>query len=606
LKLETRNLKLIRKNTLLSTILIANRGEIALRVMRACKELGLRTVAVYSEADRNALHVQYADDAYLIGPPPPTESYLCIDKIIEIARRAGADAIHPGYGFLAENAHFARACRDANIIFIGPTPEAMERMGSKVGARNEAIAADVPIVPGTSTSVTTVDKVRELGDQFGYPLAIKASGGGGGRGLKIVKSPNEAQAAFESARREAAAYFNNDEVYVEKYLTDPRHIEIQILADNHGNVIYLGERDCSIQRRHQKLIEESPSPAVTPSIRAAMGEAAVRLVRRVQYTGAGTLEFLFEAGQFYFLEMNTRIQVEHTVTEELTGIDLVKWQIRVTGGEQLPWSQDEIALRGHAIECRINAENAREQFRPSLGTLTNYREPHGFGVRVDSGYGQNDTIPQFYDSLVAKLITWGQDRAEAISRMRRALGDFKIDGVHTTIPFHQLVMQHPTFERGEATIRFIEQHITDADLQTLPQPELAPATGDEPEGEAVRAFQVEVNGRRFQVRVAETGGAKNATVNGAAAKAPRRPEGGGKRNQAPPASANAITSPMQGTICAVHVQPGTAVEAGQVLFVVEAMKMENEITAPRAGTIKDVQVSERASVQGGQILATLE
>ncbi len=586
-----------------STVLIANRGEIALRVMRACKELGLRTVAVYSEADRDALHARYADDAYLIGPPPSAESYLQIDKIIAVAQRARAGAIHPGYGFLAENVQFARACRDAGIVFIGPTPEAMERMGDKVPARSEAIAAEVPVVPGTSKPVQTVEEILRLGEAFGYPLVIKASAGGGGRGIKMVRGPEQAQAALESARREAAAYFKNDVVYVEKYLSDPRHIEIQILADNHGKVLYLGERDCSIQRRHQKLIEESPSPAITPPIRAAMGAAAVRLAQRVGYTGAGTLEFLFEDGQFYFLEMNTRIQVEHTVTEQLTGIDLVKWQIRVAQGERLPWAQDDIMLQGHAIECRINAEDVSDNFRPSLGTLTTYREPHGFGVRVDSGYEAGTTIPQFYDSLIAKLITWGQDRDEAIQRMRRALADFMISGVRTTIPFYQLVMQHPAFERGEETIRFIGQHITDADLQTLVQLEVSAADMDGQPVESVRTFHVEVNGRRFQVRVAE---ASDSTLAGnpATSKAPsQRTTATAKQTRT---NISAITSPIQGTVVAVHAQPGMAVEAGQVIFVVEAMKMENEITTSRAGIIKEVQVTEQAPVQAGQVLATLE
>ncbi len=594
------------RRRLFSTVLVANRGEIALRIMRACKELGLRTVAVYSEADRDALHVRYADDAYLIGPPPPTASYLQIDTLLAIARRAGADAIHPGYGFLAENAAFARACEAAGIIFVGPTSAAMERMGGKVSARNEAIAADVPVVPGTTAAVETVDEVLRLGAELGYPLAIKASAGGGGRGLKVAAHADEVAAAFASAKREAAAYFKHDEVYVEKYIADPRHIEIQILADAHGNVLHLGERDCSIQRRHQKLVEESPSPALTPAMRAHMGAAAVRLAQRVGYTGAGTLEFLFEAGQFFFLEMNTRIQVEHTVTEAVTGIDLVKWQLRVAQGERLPWTQQQINWHGHAIECRINAEDPAAGFRPALGTLTAYQEPHGFGVRVDSGYKQGDTIPQFYDSLVAKLITWGQDRAEAIARMRRALADFTIEGVRTTIPFHQLVMDNPAFAAGAATVRFIGEQITDAQLAALTLPEL-PAVNDAGTSTGARTFEVEVNGRRFQVRVAGTEVAAVAATNGVAAtQTARRERAPARRKHAPTADPDAISSPIQGTIVAVRVQPGAQVEPGTVLFVVEAMKMENEITAPRAGTIKELRVAERAAVQAGDILATLE
>ncbi len=589
-----------------STVLIANRGEIALRVMRACKELGLRTIAVYSEADRDALHVRYADEAYLIGPPSPTESYLQIDIIIATARRAHADAIHPGYGFLAENATFAAACRDAGITFIGPTPEAMERMGSKVPARNEAIAANVPVVPGTTAPVASVDEVLRLGEQFGYPLAIKASAGGGGRGLKVAAQRRDVADAFDSAKREAAAYFKNDEVYVEKYIRDPRHIEIQILADTHGNVLYLGERDCSIQRRHQKLVEESPSPALTPDLRAEMGDAAVRLTQRVGYTGAGTLEFLFEHGQFFFLEMNTRIQVEHTVTEAVTGIDLVKWQIRVAQGERLPWSQEQIKLTGHAIECRVNAEDPAAGFRPALGKLSTYREPHGLGVRVDGGYAEGDTIPQFYDSLVAKLITWGQDRVEAIARMRRALADFEISGARTTIPFHQMVMDSQAFQRGSATVRFIGEHITEEQLKSLAQPELVTVENDHVREEVARTFAVEVNGRRFQVRVA--GSPPIQPSNGAAASRqqtsmPTRTRAKQGTRQA--VDPNAIASPIQGTVVSVRVQPGAPVEAGDVLFVVEAMKMENEVTAPRSGTISAVHVSNRAAVQAGEILATL-
>jgi acetyl-CoA/propionyl-CoA carboxylase biotin carboxyl carrier protein len=500
---------------------------------------------------------------------------------------------------LAENAEVARACRAAGIVVVGPTPEAMERMGGKVPARNEAIAANVPVVPGTIAPVHSPPEVRQWAEQFGYPVAIKASAGGGGRGLKVVEQPEQVEEAFASAKREAAAYFKNDEVYVEKYLVNPRHIEIQILADQHGNAVYGGERDCSIQRRHQKLIEEAPSPALTPALRAEMGAAAVRLAQRVGYVGAGTLEFLFENGQFFFLEMNTRIQVEHTVTEQLTGIDLVRWQLLVAGGERLPWAQNDIVPRGHAIECRINAEDAADNFRPSLGTLSAYREPSGYGVRVDSGYGEGDTIPQFYDSLVAKLVTWGADRGEAIARMRRALNDFVIDGVRTTIPFHQHVMQHPVFAAGDATIRFIGQHVTDADLKALQQP--APAPTAEQAEDAARQFHVEVNGRRFVVRVAEQGDGSSPR---SAVPQPRRVPKGGARAQA--ANGNAVTSPMQGTVVAIRATPGMAVEAGEVLFVVEAMKMENEITAPRAGTINEVVIVERAAVQAGQTLATLE
>ncbi|HEY1011710.1 MAG TPA: acetyl-CoA carboxylase biotin carboxylase subunit [Herpetosiphonaceae bacterium] len=585
------------------TVLIANRGEIALRVMRACKELGLRTVAVYSEADRDALHVRYADDAYLIGPPPAVQSYLQIETIIDVARRAGAGAIHPGYGFLAENAGFAAACAEAGIVFIGPPVGAMERMGGKIPARQVATAAHVPLVPGTTEAVETAAEARRLGAQYGYPIAIKASAGGGGRGLKVAYADDEVEAAFDSARREAEAAFKSGELFVEKYVLDPRHIEIQVLADQQGNVVYLGERDCSVQRRHQKLIEETPSPAITPATRAEMGAAAVRLCQAVGYVGAGTLEFLLTPeGQFYFLEMNTRIQVEHTVTEMVTGIDLVAGQIRVARGEPLPWTQEQITLRGHAIECRINAEDAGAGFRPALGTVSAYREPAGYGVRVDSGVEAGSTISPYYDSMLAKLITWGETRAEALARMRRALDDYQVEGLVTTIPFHKLALAEPAFERGEATVSFIPRFLEDK-LKQLPG--AAPAdTAEEPA--ASRTFEIEVNGRRFSVRVAGDGLQPAAP---AATAAPGRQQGGGRRAKAKAkhhADPNAVVCPIQGTVVAIKTAPGAQVEAGQVLFVVEAMKMENEITAPRAGTVKELGAAIGVSVEAGTTLATLE
>ncbi|CAA9379311.1 MAG: Biotin carboxylase of acetyl-CoA carboxylase, partial [uncultured Chloroflexia bacterium] len=474
-----------------STVLIANRGEIALRVMYACRELGLRSVAVYSEADRDALHVQYADDARLIGPPPATESYLNIPAIIGAAREARADAIHPGYGFLAENPALAHACDDAGIVFIGPSARAMERMGGKIAARQEAQAVNVPVVLGTPGPVETPEEVRAFAAQHGYPVAIKASAGGGGRGLRIATNADTVEEAFNAARREAEAYFKSGELYAEQYLAHPRHIEVQILADTHGTVLHLGERDCSVQRRHQKLIEEGPSPALDGSQRAAIGAAAVRLAQHVGYVGAGTMEFLWQNDAFYFLEMNTRIQVEHTVTEALTGIDLVRWQLLIAQGVALPWTQQDIVTRGHAIECRINAENAADQFRPSLGTLHTYQEPHGLGVRVDSGFAQGTTIPPYYDSLIAKLVTWGQDRDEARARMRRALDDFTIGGVHTTLPFHRWAMTQPVFAGGNATIRFVDEHFDEALLPPAAPVEPSPAPTPL---EGARAFEVEVNG----------------------------------------------------------------------------------------------------------------
>jgi acetyl-CoA/propionyl-CoA carboxylase biotin carboxyl carrier protein len=581
---------------LFDTVLVANRGEIALRVMRACKELGLRTVAVYSDADRDAPHVTYADAAYHIGPAPAPQSYLDIARLIKAAQRAGAGAVHPGYGFLAENAAFARAVAEAGLVFVGPTAAAMERMGGKVAARREAVAAGVPVVPGTLEPVDSPAAVRLLAAEYGFPIAIKAVAGGGGRGFRVVQSDAELDAAFESARREAEAGFGNAALYVEKYMADPRHIEIQILADAHGNVVHLGERECSVQRRHQKLIEEAPSPALTPELRAHMGAAGVALARAVGYQSAGTLEFIFQDGEFFFLEMNTRIQVEHTVTEMVTGIDLVQAQLRIAQGEPLWFTQQQIAVRGHAIECRINAEDAAHGFRPALGTLAEYHEPAGFGVRVDAAAFAGYTIPQHYDSLVAKLVCWGADRPAAIARTRRALADYRIGGVTTTIPFHQLALAHPAFERGDTTVNFIPRFLM-AELAALAETTLPMAHSTPASFEAEpRVFDVEVNGKRFNVRVTETS-------NGA------RPHSAAQRNARPkrvgPAgSVDGVISALQGTVAAVSAAPGQQVTAGQVLFVVEAMKMENEIAAPHAGTIGEVRVQPGQQVEAGTVLAT--
>jgi acetyl-CoA/propionyl-CoA carboxylase biotin carboxyl carrier protein len=577
------------------TVLVANRGEIALRVMRACKELGLRTVAIYSEADRHAPHVAYADAAYLVGPASAAQSYLNIERIIEVARESGAGAVHPGYGFLAENPSFARAVTLAGLVFIGPPAEVMERMGGKVAARREARAAGVPVVPGTMYPVGTLEELRACALEYGYPIAIKAVAGGGGRGFRVVFEESELRQAFESARREAEIGFGNADVYVEKYLTDPRHIEIQVLADTYGNVLHLGERECSIQRRHQKLIEESPSPVITPDVRQRMGESAVRLAKQVGYVSAGTLEFIYQDGEFYFLEMNTRIQVEHTVTEMVTGVDLVKAQIRIARGERLWLTQDDIMIRGHAIECRINAEDPANNFRPSLGTLVEYSEPYGFGVRVDSGVHKGYTIPQHYDSLIAKLICWGDDRAEAIARMLRALADYRIVGVAHTIPFHLATMAHPVFQEGRATINFIPHHLADH-LSTLSQGPISTVSVGSVVSGPARIFEVEVNGRLFTVRVAEAETRSERTE--------RRIRQDRAAHRALHPVADGVASSLQGIVSAVVVSPGQEVEAGQVVFVIEAMKMENEITAPRKGVIGEVRVQVGQTVEPGTILAT--
>ena len=437
-------------------VLIANRGEIALRVIRACRELGIQTVAVYSEADRESLHVRFADDDVCIGPASSRDSYLKIPRIIAAAEITGADAIHPGYGFLAENAEFAETCKASNIAFIGPTPEHIRVMGDKASARKAMAAVGVPIVPGTPGPVEDVDEALGFARQIGFPVIIKAAAGGGGKGMRVAKDPDDFARSFQLARSEALSAFGNGDVYVEKYLTRPRHIEFQIMGDRHGNVIHLGERDCSVQRRHQKLIEESPSPALTPELREAMGDAAVRGAKAIDYVGAGTVEMLLEDGKFYFMEMNTRIQVEHPVTEMLTGIDLVKEQIRVAAGEKLSFKSMP-TLRGHVIECRVNAEDPARNFQPSPGRIDTFHPPGGPGVRLDTHVYAGYTVPPYYDSLLAKVICQGRDRQEAIRRMHMALESFIIEGVTTTVPFLARVMQNPRFMAGEVDTKFLER-----------------------------------------------------------------------------------------------------------------------------------------------------
>ncbi len=438
-------------------VLVANRGEIAIRILRACEERGLRTVALYSEADRTALHVRYAEEAYYIGPPPASESYLRIDRILDVARQAGADAIHPGYGFLAENADFAQACIDAGITFIGPPPDAIRAMGDKVQARKLMKAAGVPVIPGTEDDITDEAAIAAA-EEIGYPVLIKAAAGGGGKGMRLVHTPEELPRALAAARREAKAAFGDDRIYLEKVIENARHVEIQILADQYGNVIHLGERECSIQRRHQKLIEEAPSTAVDEDLRQRMGEVAVRAARAVGYTNAGTVEFLLDAeGNFYFLEMNTRLQVEHPVTEMVTGVDIVKEQLAIAAGRKLRWKQEDIRMKGWAIECRITAEDPFNNFMPTGGTVTYLKEPTGPGVRVESSLYEGMEVSLHYDPMVAKLIAWGETRAEAILRMRRALEEYRIGGVKTIIPFHIQVMNSTQFILGNLDTRFVDR-----------------------------------------------------------------------------------------------------------------------------------------------------
>ena len=451
---------------MLEKVLIANRGEIALRVIRACRELGIRTIAVYSQADADSLHVKLADEAFCIGPPVSTRSYLHIPALISTAVVTGADAIHPGYGFLAENANFAQICADHRIKFIGPSPEAISGMGDKSRARESMAKAGVPIVPGSSGLIHDDAVAFKVADDIGYPVIIKATAGGGGKGMRIAQDEAQLGRALASARSEAAAAFGDAGVYIEKYLKPIRHVEIQVLADSHGNCIHLGERDCSVQRRHQKLIEEAPSPALSPELRQKMGDAAVRAASNIGYEGAGTVEFILSGNQFFFMEMNTRVQVEHPVTEMITGIDIVKEQLRVAAGMPLSTSQQDVSLLGHSIECRINAEDPDRNFLPSPGRIEAYVAPGGPGVRVDSHSYPGYTIPPYYDSLLGKLIVWGRDRQEAIQRMQRALDEYAITGIKTTIPFHQRVLANPAFQRGDVSTDFIEKHMTPHEVKT--------------------------------------------------------------------------------------------------------------------------------------------
>ena len=577
-------------------VLVANRGEIAIRVFRTLHELGIGTVAVYSEADRSALHVAVADEAYLVGAGAPAESYLNQERILEVAARSGAEAIHPGYGFLAENAAFARACTTTGLVWIGPPPEAIEAMGSKVAARARMTAAGVPVIPGTTDPVESAADVRRLGDELGFPLAIKASAGGGGKGLKVVRSADEVERAFDSARREGEAYFSDSDVYVERFLEDPRHVEVQVLADTHGNVIHLGERDCTIQRRHQKLVEETPSPAVDADLRARIGQIAVDAARAVGYQSAGTIEGLLDReGNYYFLEMNTRIQVEHTVTELVTGLDLVREQVLIAASEPLWLRQEDVRLTGHAIECRINAEDPSNGFLPSPGRITTYREPAGPGVRVDSGVTAGSEVSGLYDPLVAKLVVHGVDREHARRRMLRALEEFEIGSVTTLIGFHRALLDHPCFAEGGTCHGLVESELLAERAQQLSHETTIAAPPDGALRE--RVTKVELDGRRFEVTrlVPEPLWAELAR---------RRADRAGPRGGHGVAR-DAVVSPMQGTVLAIEVAEGEEVRAGQVLCIVEAMKMENEVHAPRDGIVRELSVAAGQPIATGQVICVV-
>jgi acetyl-CoA/propionyl-CoA carboxylase, biotin carboxylase, biotin carboxyl carrier protein len=595
----------------LSKILIANRGEIAVRVIRACRELGITSVAVYSDLDRDSLHVRLADEAYALGGQTAAESYLDTEKILDVIERSGADGVHPGYGFFSENTDFARAITARGVTFIGPPPEAIEVMGDKVSSRIAAQEAGVAGVPGTTEFLASADEVIAFGNEHGWPVAIKAAYGGGGRGMRVVESADLAAAALESAQSEALKGFGRSECYVERYLTWPRHVEMQVFADTHGNAVWVGERDCSAQRRHQKLVEESPAPNFPDEVRQAMGEAAVRVTKACGYVNAGTVEFLYQDGEFYFLEMNTRLQVEHPVTELITGLDLVAEQIRVASGEPLSFSQEDIVRRGHAIEVRVNAEDpAGGRFLPSPGPISALRVPDGFGVRWDGGYEAGDEVSQFYDNLVGKLIVWGADRDVAIARMLRALDEFQVDGIATTIPADKAILAHPDFRAGEHSTKWVEDRLdlSSVGVTALPGALADGADGAESEPKVRRDVDVEVNGKRFGVTVwvPESQAAAAVAAGGAA---------GGRvatkrRRSAAAASGGAgsgdVTVPMQGTIVKVLVAPGDSVDVGQTVCVLEAMKMENNIAAEKAGTIKELRVEAGQSVGSGDVIATIE
>ena len=581
-----------------SKVLVANRGEIAIRIFRTLRELGIGTVAVYSEADRRAAHVAYADEAFLVGGGAPAESYLNQGRILDAARRAEAEAVHPGYGFLAENAGFARACAEQGLVWIGPPPEAIDAMGSKIEARERMSVAGVPIIPGVTEPVESADEVRRLGDELGWPLAIKASAGGGGKGLKVVREAAEAERAFESARREGEAYFSDPVVYVERYLEDPRHVEVQVLADAHGNVVHLGERDCTIQRRHQKLVEETPSPAVDAELRERIGAIAVDAARAVGYESAGTIEgLLTPAGEYFFLEMNTRIQVEHTVTEMVTGLDLVREQVLIAAGKPLSLAQEDVRLTGHAIECRINAEDVANGFLPAPGKIVVYREPAGPGVRVDSGVVAGSEVSPLYDPMIAKLVVHGVDREHARRRMLRALDEFVIGGVKTLVGFHKALLMHPCFVQGETCHGLVESDVMAARAAELEngRPVAADVAGSAEVRETVRS--IEVDGRRFEVRLLRP--------EPAFAELARRRRERERGRGATGAGKDAVVSPMQGTVLAVEVEEGEDVEAGQVLCIVEAMKMENEVRAHRAGRVTDLSVAPGEPVKTGQVICVV-
>ncbi len=585
-----------------SKILIANRGEIAIRVARACKEMGISSVAVYSETDRNALHPTKADEAFFIGDGPAADNYLSVQKIIDVAKECGAEAIHPGYGFLAENAPFARACEEAGIVFIGPPASAIDAMGSKTMARELMQKAGVPIVPGTTEAVDTYeDALRIANDEIGFPVAVKASAGGGGKGFRVALTEDKLKDAFEGASREGEKFFSDGTVYLERYLPEPRHVEIQILADKHGNCIHLGERDCSIQRRHQKLIEESPAPSwvVDEAMRERIGKIGVEAAKAVDYVGAGTIEGMLQGEEYFFLEMNTRVQVEHCVTEMTTGIDIVKQGIKAAAGEPLDYKQEDVVLRGHAIECRINAESAPRNFAPAPGPIGNYKEPTGPGVRVDSGVQAFGEVSPMYDPMVSKLIVWDADREQATQRMLRALDEYEIEGLETLIPFHKALLSTEDWAKGSICKDLVE----DKEWLKSTAPEKVERYEKDDEETVEKDYVVEVGGKRFDVKVFG-----EAFAGGVAAAGPAKsggPKKRGERKKAAGGGPDLLESPLQGNMWKVLVKEGDEVAEGQLICIIEAMKMENEITAHKAGTVSELHIKEGEAINSGAPIATI-
>ncbi len=586
---------------MLNKVLIANRGEIAVRVIRTCRELGIATVAVYSDLDRDALHVRLADEAYSLGGQTAAESYLNTEKILEVLATSGADGVHPGYGFFSENADFARAISGSGVTWIGPPPEAIEVMGDKISSRLAAQRAEVAGVPGTTEVLQSADEVVAFGNEHGWPVAIKAAYGGGGRGMRVVRSAEEAAGALESAQREAEKAFGRSESYMERYLTWPRHVEVQVFCDTHGNAVYLGTRDCSAQRRHQKLIEEAPAPGIPEATLAAMGEAAVKVAKACGYVNAGTVEFIYQEGDFYFLEMNTRLQVEHPATEAVFQRDLVALQLRIASGEPLGFTQEDVKPHGHAIEIRLNAEDpAGGRFLPSPGRISRFYRPDGFGVRVDAGYDEGDTVSQFYDNLIAKLVVWGTDREDARRRTLRALRETVIEGPATTIPADIAILEHPDFISIEHSTNWVEQKLDLSGVASAATPSAPDA-----EGRVQRDVDVEVNGRKFSVKLWVPDVAPVVAGSAAAPKPARPRPGGSGGGHSSGGGSGQVTVPMQGTIVKVLVNVGDEVEAGQAVTVLEAMKMENNITAETAGKVTEVRVKPGDAVGAGDVVVVI-